>query len=163
MKVYVFGGDKDACIELANQLNSSGASAIIAKEGDALKDVAGRIGKAFDRAVMVSEDPIRDSITANRDVRVKAAVCSNQKSLKAAASADVNLFILEKDAYDRLDLTDILGAASRQQPIREREEPPKREQKRQPPPPEPRQQEQRESRGGGVGSRLKNIFGIVEE
>jgi hypothetical protein len=190
MKVYVFGGDRDACIELANQLNESGASAIIAAPGEELKNVAGRIGKAFDRAVMVSDDPIRDSISANRDARVKAAPCYSQKVLKSAASSDVNLFILEKDACDRLDVSDILGspASARQPPAQKerkeerredrerkeekeraekerREEPQRREQKRQQPDPEPIPEDEGRERGkgGGVGGKLKDIFGIVDE
>jgi len=44
LKVYVFGGQKDACIDLANQLNGSGASALIGKEEEDLKEIAGKMG-----------------------------------------------------------------------------------------------------------------------
>ncbi len=179
MKVYVFGNDKDACIELANQLNDNGASAHIAKEGEGLREVASRIGKLFDVAVMVSADPIKDSITANRDSKVRAAVCYNQKALKAAANAEVNLFILEPDAQDKLDISDILANASQgKQPAvqkekereREREEQPtKKEQKRQQPPPEPKTRPKDDdddspahNSSGGVGGKIKDLFGIEE-
>ena len=136
--------------------------------------MAGRIGKAFERAVMVSADPIRDSVSANRDTRVRAAVCYNQKTLKAAASADINLFILEPDANDRLDLSDILSTSvqKQQQPLQKTREPtpqPKKEKEQRKqqapaPQPEPRDRSSDNSKGGGggVGSRLKDIFGIEE-
>jgi len=176
MKVYVFGQDKDACIELANQLNEKGAAALIAKETEGLKDVAARIGKAFDRAVMVSADPIRDSVIANRDTRVRAAICYNQKTLKAAANAEINLFILESDAHERLDISDILGNPSpkQAQPVQKTKEVPtplskKVDQKKQSQPapaapsaPKPRPDDDSPRSGGGVGSRLKDIFGIEE-
>jgi hypothetical protein len=173
MKVYVFGHDKGACIDLANQLNEKGASAIIAKDEEGLREVAGRIGKAFERAVMVSTDPIRDSVSANRDTRVRAAVCYNQKTLKAAASVDINLFILESDANERLDLSDILGTSvqKQQQPLQKNREPapqPKKEKEQRKQQatvqtePRDRSGDNSKGGGGGVGSRLKDIFGIEE-
>jgi hypothetical protein len=115
LKVYVFGGSKDDCIELANQLNGSGATALIGKDGEDIKDISGRLGRGIDCAVMISDDPIKTSVQANRDSKIRAAVCYNQKSLKSASSEDVNLFILEADAIDRLDFSVLAGGSSSSQ------------------------------------------------
>ncbi len=112
MKVYVFGGSKDDCIELANQINGSGATALIGKDGEDLRDISGKLGRGIDCAIMISDDPIKTSVEANRDSKVRAAVCYNQKSLKSASSEDVNLFILESEAIDRLDFSVLAGGSS---------------------------------------------------
>jgi hypothetical protein len=127
MKVYVFGGDRDTCIELANQLNDSGVTALIGKIDDDPREVSGKIGRGVDAAIMLSNDPIKASVQANRDPKIRAAVCYNQKSLKAAAGEDVNMFILEPDSLERLDFSAISSAPS---PQAERTPPPQRFQER---------------------------------
>jgi hypothetical protein len=114
MRVYVFGGARDELIELANQLNESGATALIGKEGDGMSDVSSKIGRNFDCAVMVSEDPIKDSIQANRDSKLRAAPCYDQRSLTASAKEDINLFIIDQPAAQRLDLSIIARGSSNQ-------------------------------------------------
>jgi hypothetical protein len=185
LKVYVFGGQKDACIDLANQLNGSGASALIGKEEEDLKEIAGKMGKNFDCAIMVSDDPIKTVVQANRDSRIRAAACYTQKSLKSAASESINLFILDSDSVDKLDFSALAGGASQaptQQPLQ-------REQAREPfritlpaPKPKPVQKEQQVKKEpkrvqpareeeedsptaprSGISGRIKDIFGIVEE
>jgi hypothetical protein len=120
MKVYVFGDQKDACIELANQLNGSGASALIGREEEDLKDIAGRIGRNFDFAIMVSDDPIKAAVQANRDSRLRAAACYNQKSLRSAAGERINLFILDPESVEKLDFSALVG---RSQSAAEEEDP----------------------------------------
>jgi hypothetical protein len=103
---------------------------------------------------------------------VRAAACYNQKTLKSAANANVNLFILEPDAHERLDLSDIIGVpASKPQPppqkekeIKKEDPLPRKEQKKQQAqaqpsdaPPQPRS-----GKDGGVGGKIKDLFGIEE-
>lgn len=184
MKVYVFGGEKDMCIDLANQLNGSGVSALIGKSEDDLKDIAGKLGKNFDCAIMISDDPIKTVVQANRDSRIRAAACYSQKSLKSAASESINLFILDSDSADKLDFSVLSGgmAAPTQQPLQReparelfrapapapkpkpifKEQPVKKEQKK----PQPEREEEDDSprpQRDGISGKLKEIFGIVDE
>ncbi len=189
MRVYVFGGEKDELIELANSLNESGATALIGKDGDTLSDVASKIGRSFDCAIMVTEDPIKASVQANRDSKLRAAPCYDQKALKASVAEDINLFILEPSASKRLDVSVISGGASRapeRAPMREdegighgilkavssampqpkpqkeaeRPRPSKKEQKRAPP--EEEEPPRKSRHDEGMKGRLKDIFGIEE-
>ncbi|MDE1865454.1 MAG: hypothetical protein KGH94_02335 [Candidatus Micrarchaeota archaeon] len=116
MRIYVFGGSRDDCIELANRLNGSGVTALIGKGEEEPRDIAGMIGKSVDCAMMISEDPIRSSVQANRDPKIRAAVCYNQKSLKSAAAEAVNMFIMEPDSLERLDFS-VLGGGKPASPL----------------------------------------------
>lgn len=185
MKIYVFGGEKDACIELANQLNASGSTALIGSNEDP-RDVSSKIGKSIDCAVMISEDPIKTVVEANRDPRIRAAVCYNQKTLKAAASEDVNMFILEPEMIEKLDFTVLSGGGSKeafvppkpsapksgglfggaskptvsspkQKPLQEERQPAKKKAV----PPEEDAAPRRKG-GGDIKDRIKDIFGIEE-
>ena len=131
---------------------------------------------------MLSDDPIKAAVQANRDPRIRAAACYNQKALGSAATESINLFILDSEASERLDLSVITGAASytavaavapRQKPLqkeverereKERERPQKKEQRRRPAP-EPDEGEadvEPGARESGLKGRIWDLFGIEE-
>lgn len=188
MKAYVFGGEKDELIGLANRLNESGATALIGMPEEGLEGVASRIGKSFDCAVMISDAPIKASVQANRDSKFRAAPCYDQKALQASANEGINLFILEASVARRLDISIIAGSSRNlgaREPEPERhgaghsilkavgraqsghhkvdERPPKRVQK-----PGPERQDRSEDdeeaprQRSGIKGRLRDIFGIEE-
>ena len=96
--MLVVGSDRDACIEFANALNASesGAAAIIG--GSEYTDAVGRLGREVDAIAMLSEKPIADAIAANRNQKVRAAVCRNAGDVRDAASCGANLFVVS--AFD---------------------------------------------------------------
>lgn len=98
MKVLVVGSDRDACIEFANALNASesGTTAIIG--GLNYSEAVGRLGREIDAIAMLSERPIADAIEANRNQKVRAAVCRNAGDVRDATSCGANLFVVS--AFD---------------------------------------------------------------
>ena len=129
---------------------------------------------------MVSDDPIKAAIQANRDNRLRAAACYNQKSLKSAATESINLFILDQESVDKLDFSTIVGGdaaepasqkeaarpafkmpsfSRRQQKSAQKEQPAKKSQKRSAPEPDEDESAPRD----GISGRIKDIFGIMDE
>ena len=113
MKVCVFGDDRNDCIEIANRLNDRGVTALIGGEVE-LKEIVGKVGRGFDCAILLSDDPIKAAVQANRDPRIRAAACYDQKSLRTAASDNVNMLIMEPESMNRLDFSIIAGRSTRQ-------------------------------------------------
>src|SRR5579864_597625 len=106
MRIYVFGDDRDVSIELANRLNESGVSAIIGNNSD-IAHIASKVGRDFDYAIMISDNPIEASIAANKEPKIKAAVCYSQKIIKNALNSRVNMLILDQNTVDAIDIEDI--------------------------------------------------------
>ena len=94
MRVYIFGEDKESCIDLANMLNERGGKAIIGNTIE-FEELARRIGKEFDCAIFVSNNPDEDVIEANRERKIRAVVCYNQRGMRDGMKAKANLFILD--------------------------------------------------------------------
>jgi hypothetical protein len=166
MHVYVFGDDKDNCIELANRLNGNGISTIIGKVQD-IQTVSAKIGKEFDYAIMVSDNPIDAAANANKVPRIKAAACYNQKILRNAINTKVNLFVVDQESLDSINLEGVLaeGKTAIQQPEQQKRDlvaQPKiikKPQKRQEEDEDVDEEDSQEPRSG-IRGKLKDIFGI---
>jgi hypothetical protein len=172
MRVYVFGTDRDSCISLANTLNEGGISAIIGAETSS-SAVAAELEKSFDYAIMVSGNPIKAAIEANRTPMVRAAACHSQRILRSAIESGSNLLIFDSDWERSIRPAEALGRAGG--PAAEREQPPRpatvqqRGQKRRERPKERAAEPERDNenyddergpREDGIMGRIRYAFGI---
>ncbi len=172
MKVLIVGADKDACIEFANALNSSesGATAIIG--GSDYSDATGKLGRDVDAIALISQKPIADAIEANRNQKVRAAVCRNAGDVRDAISCGTNIFVVSAFDAQRHQTAAVAAMIGKQNggfthaaaPERKKTSPvaPVKQQKKQEQQP---QYEENNNDGGsdddpGIKSKLRNIFGI---
>jgi hypothetical protein len=181
MRVYVFGGDKERCIHVANKLNEGGGTAIIGEQIE-FRELASKIGREFDCAVFVSENPVEATIDANREGKIRAAACYNQRSIDAAVGARTNLFIVDRNSKDLPNLSPLLSSSKlreragsrtekQEPPIRQKEEKPKVRGEKEDEPEEMEGEEEEDEgdeerrprrKGEGIGGRIKDIFGIED-
>lgn len=178
MRVYVFGGDKERCIGVANLLNEKGGTAIIGSNLE-FGELAGKIGKEFDYAVTLSNKPIAAAIEANREGKLRAAVCYSQRNIDAAIEAGTNVFVLDQNNREFPNLAVLLSSGRSRgasfENAEERKERPafklnikRPERKQAKPQDDPKEDEEdeeddeREDRpaASGITGKIKDVFGI---
>jgi hypothetical protein len=110
MRIYVYGGDRERCIGVANVLNEKGGRAIIGGPVG-FEELAHKLGKEIDCAIFVSNDPDVDAIEANRERKIRAVACYNQKGVGEAMKAKANLFVLDGRSGDLPNIAALLAGA----------------------------------------------------
>lgn len=166
MKVYLASDQKELCIRLANIINRSGNTCIMSDEDSEdymtlLKDVRSSMS-GYDISILISKEPMKASIEANRMGGIRATVCKDTEDAEAAIEAKSNLIILDSSKVYRMDTRSIIKS------IEDSFESPAPKQKYAEEIPAPKkekvQQPQRiaipaKSTGGGIGSMFGSIKG----
>ena len=167
MKVYLASDQKELCIRLANVINRSGNTCIMSDQDsedymDLLKDVRGSMS-GYDISILISKEPMRASIEANRMGGVRAAVCKDTEDAAAAIDAKSNLIILDASKVYRMDtrgivksIEDSLESPAPKQKYVEEAPAPKKEKVQQ-----VQRAEPAKSTGGGVGGMFGSIKGAL--
>lgn len=113
MKVYVLGDEHSHALRLTNFINSVGNTAImserVSSDYNELVEDALR-SKDFDLMVAISKRPVETCIEANRDDRLRAAVCKDRKEASMARKAHANMAILDGNNLDDQDAENIVEA-----------------------------------------------------
>lgn len=108
MKVYLVSDQKELYIRVANIISRSGSTCIMSDEDSddylaLLKDVRSSMS-GYDISILISREPMKASIEANRMGGVRAAVCKDTEDAQAAMEASSNLIILDATKVYRMDM-----------------------------------------------------------
>lgn len=111
MKLCIIGEDKDECIEMSNEMNDIGHSAIIIQYSGNFSQLASRIN-SVDVGIMLSNAPMKDAISANKNQNIRAAACNNMEELEQAADSDANLIVINPSVIKLKQLIDALSSSN---------------------------------------------------
>jgi hypothetical protein len=129
MRIYVFGDDKELCISMANELNEHRGRAIIGSSMD-FAELAPRMGKDIDCAIYITDNPPKAVIEANRDRRIRAVVCYNQRNISDGMRAKANLFVFDKNSRELPNPSALLSGAKLDDAVERRAAPQMAKEKR---------------------------------
>lgn len=163
MKVYLASDQKELYIRIANIISRSGSTCIMSDEDSddymaLLKDVRSSMS-GYDISILISKEPMKASIEANRMGGVRAAVCKDTEDAQAAIEAKSNLIILDATKVYRMDTRGIVRS------IEDSLESPEPKQKYIEEAPAPKkekvQQAQRDAPTRSEGRGVGNVFGSI--